>query len=321
MPFTVRRLDDADAPAFAALAAAVEADHPTNLQLSAEEFVELRRLAGARVEGAFDGEELVAWSGYLASAPEDGARRLQVFGDTHPEHLGRGLGTLMATRALAGARARHAADAAGAVATYVTRVVSGRRDQADLVASLGYRPERHRFTMVVELAGLDVATPRLDGFDLVGFHPADAELLRLAHGRAFAGYPVPSAMAPDVWDGFMVRPRHARHGLSSWLRDRATGEVAAYLFVHEYAAPLSRIAGGREVYIPYLGTLPHHRGRGLASALMGHTLLACREHGVDRVSLEVDAHNPTGALGFYERSGFRTVASFDEHTLTEAPPA
>ena len=39
------------------------------------------------------------------------------------------------------------------------------------------------------------------------------------------------------------------------------------------------------------------------------------------MSLEVDAHNPTGALGFYERAGFRTVASFDECTIIEPPVA
>ena len=315
----VRRLLDADADAFAALAAAVEADHPTNLQLSAAEFVELRALAGAAVEGAFEDEELVAWSGFLAQAPQDGGRRIQVMGDAHPAHLGRGLGTLMAARALDAARARHAVDGQGSAATYVSRTVAGRADQADLLARLGYRLERHRFTMVATLDGLGLPPVRHPGYELVGFDPADSELLRVAHERAFEGYPVPSAMAADVWEGFMVRARHVRHGLSWWLREERTGEVAAYLFTHEYAVPLSGLTGGRETYVPYLGTLPAHRGRGLAGALMGHVLRTAREQGVARVSLEVDAHNPTGALGFYERVGFRTVASFEEHTLTEPP--
>ena len=68
--------------------------------------------------------------------------------------------------------------------------------------------------------------------------------------------------------------------------------VAAYLFTPEYAAPLSGIIDGRETYVPYLGTL---------------------------CAYEVDVHNPTGALVFYERAGFRTVARFDECTITERP--
>lgn len=263
----------------------------------------------------------MAWSGHLAQAPVDGARRQQVLGDTHPAHTGRGRGTLLAGHALAGARARHAADGAGTAATYVTRIDSGRPDQADLVAALGYRSERYRFTMVADLPALDVPAPRHDGYDLVAFDPADAEPLRVAHERAFADYPVPSAMPPDVWSGIMITPRHARHGLSWWLRDATTGEVASYLFTREYASPLSGVREGRETNIPYLGTLPAHRGRGLAGALMSHTLLTCRGRGVDRVSLEVDAHNPTGALAFYERVGFRAVATFEDCTITEPPVA
>ncbi|WP_426246270.1 GNAT family N-acetyltransferase [Nocardioides sp. LHG3406-4] len=319
MPFSVRRLEDPDARAFAVLAAAIEADHPTNLQLSAEEFLEIRHLSGAVLEGAFDGDDLVAWSGYLAQAPRDDGRRIRVFGDVDPAYLGRGLGTLMAARALAGARTRHAADGAGLRATYVTSTVAGRTDQADLVAALGYRPERYRFTMVADLGGLDISPARHDGYDLVEFDPADSEVLRVAHQRAFSDYPVPMSMTADVWDTFMIQPRHTRHGLSSWLRDQESGEAASYLFSHEYAVPLSGNTDGRETYVPYLGTLPAHRGRGLASALMSHTLQASRDQGVARVSLEVDAHNPDGALGFYERAGFRTVASFEQCTLTEPP--
>ncbi|MBA3781310.1 MAG: GNAT family N-acetyltransferase [Nocardioides sp.] len=320
MPFDVRRLDDTDAQDFAALAAAIEADHPTNLQLSAEEFIEIRELAGAVIEGAYDAGELVAWSGYLAQAPQGDGRRIQVVGDSHPDHVGRGLGTLMGARALAAARARHAIDAAELPATYVTRMGAGRTDQARLLASLGYRIERYRFTMIAELDGLEIPPVRHAGYGLVPFGPADSELLRVAHERAFDDYPVPSAMTSDVWDGFMIRARHTRHGLSSWLRNES-GDVAAYLFTHEYGAPLSGRNDGRETYVPYLGTLPAHRGRGLASALMSHTLLAARDQGVARMSLEVDAHNPTGALGFYERAGFRTVACFDECTITERPVA
>ena len=256
MPFDVRRLDDPDAADFAALAAAIEADHPTSLQLSAEEFVEIRELAGAVIEGAYDDDELVAWSGYLAQAPQDGGRRIHVMGDSHPAHVDRGLGTLMGARALDAARGMHAIDGGGLPATYVTRMAAGRPDQSDLLAALGYRPERYRFTMVAALEGLEFPPVSHDGYDLVPFDAADSELLRVAHEAAFADYPVPSAMAADVWDGFMIRARHTRHGLSSSLRNRS-GDVAAYLFTHEYAVPLSGNTDGRETYV----AVPRHPAR------------------------------------------------------------
>ena len=49
------------------------------------------------------------------------------------------------------------------------------------------------------------------------------------------------------------------------------------------------------------------RRRGLAQALVARSLIALRERGVDHAMLGVDADNPTGAVGVYERAGFTVV--------------
>ncbi len=46
------------------------------------------------------------------------------------------------------------------------------------------------------------------------------------------------------------------------------------------------------------------RRRGLAAALVARSLVLLRERGMDSAWLGVDADNPTGALGVYERAGF-----------------
>ncbi|MDH4148763.1 MAG: GNAT family N-acetyltransferase [Acidimicrobiia bacterium] len=46
------------------------------------------------------------------------------------------------------------------------------------------------------------------------------------------------------------------------------------------------------------------RRRGLAAALVARSLLLLRERGMTSAWLGVDADNPTGALGVYERAGF-----------------
>ena len=46
------------------------------------------------------------------------------------------------------------------------------------------------------------------------------------------------------------------------------------------------------------------RKRGLANALIAHSLQLMKERGMDYGILGVDADNPTGALGLYERNGF-----------------
>ena len=46
------------------------------------------------------------------------------------------------------------------------------------------------------------------------------------------------------------------------------------------------------------------RRRGLAAALVARSLVVLRDRGMTSAWLGVDADNPTGALGVYERAGF-----------------
>lgn len=48
------------------------------------------------------------------------------------------------------------------------------------------------------------------------------------------------------------------------------------------------------------------RGRGLGAALLVQGFAEFARRGMKRVGLKVDAANPTGAVGLYERNGFRT---------------
>ena len=49
------------------------------------------------------------------------------------------------------------------------------------------------------------------------------------------------------------------------------------------------------------------RKRGLANALIGRSLAVIKERGMDFGVFGVDADNPTGALGLYERNGFKVT--------------
>jgi mycothiol synthase len=49
------------------------------------------------------------------------------------------------------------------------------------------------------------------------------------------------------------------------------------------------------------------RKRGLAAALISRSLALLRERGIESAILGVDADNPTGALGLYERAGFEVA--------------
>ncbi|MGI8867321.1 MAG: GNAT family N-acetyltransferase [Mycobacteriales bacterium] len=67
-----------------------------------------------------------------------------------------------------------------------------------------------------------------------------------------------------------------------------------------------------------VGTAREWRGRGVASALIAASLQAARDNGIGIVSLGVDRENPTGAVGVYERMGFRPVEQSSVYALTLA---
>ena len=57
--------------------------------------------------------------------------------------------------------------------------------------------------------------------------------------------------------------------------------------------------------------------RGLATGLLSRVLHGAREAGYPTASLNVDTENPTGALGIYERAGFRQSYRQDFYHLDE----
>lgn len=321
MPPALRRLTEADAEEFAALSSVVERDHRTNLEVSAEEFRELLPGTEATLDGVYVEDELVAWSGCLLPSATETGFKIDVMGEVHPAHTGQGLGTYLAAHALDLARARHRSEAPDLPVAYVCRVGAGRAEAADVVTRLGFTAERFRFNMTADLATLGPTRPLpaevTDAYEPMTFEAADAELLRSAHNDAFHDYPNHSPMSERSWRVFMIEAAHTRHPLSRWLRSREDGTVAAYVFAHEYSSPMSGLADVTETYLPFIGTLPAHRGRGLASRLLQHCLFVHRDAGYTHSSLEVDAENPTGALGIYERAGFVAGERFDEYYLRE----
>ena len=295
----------------------IAADHPTGFELAASEVVELLSdYPGVVFEGGWDGEELVAYTAILPRTSSEGIHPFLFFGDVDPARLGRGFGTVMLGRAVAAAREIHRRDAPDEKARFATRAFEGRDDQADLLRAHGFSLDRHNFLMFSTLEALPV--PVLPGeLTLSTFDPADSEELRTAHNRAFADYPSYTDVDELNWAAFMLNAAHVRHEQSFVLRNPARGnEVAAYVFTHEYAiAPSGE--QGREAYVAYVGTLPDHRGRGLATNLLAHTLHACKAAGFDTSSLDVDTANPTGALGIYQRAGYAVRYRQDSYTLVE----
>ena len=113
----------------------------------------------------------------------------------------------------------------------------------------------------------------------------------------------------------MVTAAHARHQLSAVARD-GDGAVAAYVFAHEYAVPPSG-GPGPEVTCPT--SAPSRRTA--AAAWPPGCSRACSaaraRPAIRRRASTSTPSNPTGALGIYERAGFRQSYREDFYHLDE----
>ena len=73
-----------------------------------------------------------------------------------------------------------------------------------------------------------------------------------------------------------------------------------------------------EGWIRQLGVIPGWRGKGIASALLRHSLLAFRERGYQSVGLGMEADNEN-ALRLHERVGMHDGRQYDDYRKVYTP--
>ncbi len=177
-----------------------------------------------------------------------------------------------------------------------------------LAERAGLEPVRWFSKMQRDLAD-DIPEPPLPrDLELATVTPADLERLRVARNDSFRDHWGSQPWTAEEWA--------AEHGRSTFRPDlsvmaldgdRVAGFVLTHVYEEDFAAQ-----GYRGGELPLVGVIRDHRGRGIAPALIAETLRRHRAAGYERVSLSVDAENPSGALGLYTGLGFapttRTIA-------------
>jgi mycothiol synthase len=203
-------------------------------------------------------------------------------GVVHPRWKGAGLGVQLLERSEAAGRAHGAA-------RMQQFAFGADTAAAALMASHGYRDARHFFEMAIEQTEppppVDVAVETVREEDLRAFHAALGE----AFEDHWEHHPTPFE---EWWARHSSNPNL---DLSVWFMIRDGDEVAA----------VTRNEGNRNGggYIGAIGVRRPWRGKGYAKALLLHSFRTFFERGMPRVTLGVDAENPTGATHLYERVG------------------
>lgn len=186
---------------------------------------------------------------------------------------------------------------------FVTQPETGR---AAMLERAGYRPARYFFSMVrPDLAGIaDFGLP--PGIELRPVLPDHYRAVWETDDEVFASH----------WG----RRRAVDGDYENWLDGGDMFQPWLWQVAWDVAA--NRIAGQVRPYIDNaanreFGRLRGHtefivvrepwRRRGLARALISHSLRALRDAGMAESELEVDSENPSGATGVYEACGFRVA--------------
>jgi mycothiol synthase len=265
-------------------------DHPSNGFSPADDLVL------AEVEG-----EVVGYGWAVWEDTTDGARDYMTRGHVHPAWRRRGVGTAILERNEARLRAlatSHGTERPKRLGCFAD---ARRPGAVALVTGHGYEPVRYFFNMVrPTLEGIGVP-PLPDGLDL---RPVSD---RAGYRRVFDA---DAEAFLDHWGGFDTSDEAFEEMLGwpdfdpslwiiAWEGDEIAGAVLNFIDENENEL-LDRkrgLLGSVFVRRPW-------RRRGLASALVGRSLVLLRERGMTAAWLGVDADNPTGALGVYERAGF-----------------
>jgi mycothiol synthase len=233
----------------------------------------------------------------------DGLREYRLDGGVDPAFRGRGIGTMLLAENERRMRELAATQDSSRPRVFGSWSADTAERDVRLLARAGFEPARWFF---------DMTRPNLDDVPDVPL-PDGLEVRPITRDLALAVWRADVDAFRDHWGGFdgsdvrlegsLARPNT---DLSLWViafdGDEVAGGVLNTIDPDENAA-----LGIRRGWLSSVFTRRQWRRRGVARALIARSLGILRERGMTSASLGVDADNPSGALGLYERIGFEVA--------------
>jgi mycothiol synthase len=143
-----------------------------------------------------------------------------------------------------------------------------------------------------------------EGLTIRTYREGDSAPLLTALNDAFQDHWGNDTFSNELWEHELLNVPHFRPEL--FLMACEGDEIAGLTLCAVDPQYIKRV-GRKEGHVNEVGVRRPWRKRGVASALIAHGLHGLKAAGMDTAILGVDTENPTGAVGLYERLGFREL--------------
>lgn len=185
-------------------------------------------------------------------------------------------------------------------------VTEGERGRAALLESAGYYVERYLMSMVRPHLWALPAFALPPGLEIRSVLPAHYRAIWEADQEAMRGHWGMAEPLPDAFETWQ-RADSFQPPLWSVAWDVASGQVVGQVRAFIVAAENAQ-HGRLRGYTEFISVREPWRGRGVARALIAHSLAQQARAGMAESALEVDSDNPADATRIYEACGFGTTA-------------
>lgn len=256
-----------------------------------------------------------AWAGCNRVITE--RRGVHLAGAVRPDRRGEGIGRAVLAWELAHGFAWDDATRRNGYGPLVMRLFApvDQTDVRDLAERNGLPTDRYFFEMSRRLDDAP-AMPSPDGVHLADWDIERSDEVHQAMDEAFRDHWGHVDTTAQLWqeglDSHGFRPAWTVLAIDD-ATDRVVGAAMNFAWEQDWEPQ-----GYTEGYTDQLGVLRSHRGRGVAASLLGESMRRFKKSGMGAAGLGVDAANPSGALGLYEKLGYRRTASTCVHQFTRS---
>jgi ribosomal protein S18 acetylase RimI-like enzyme len=171
-----------------------------------------------------------------------------------------------------------------------------------LVTCHGFELETEILRMWKTLDGSDPDPVWLEGITVRTYEPRDAAAVKQLLDDAYG-----------AWDSSYVPRTHA--DWVAWMTENDEFDASVWWLAESNDGLAGCALHWNTGWLKDLAVRESQRGRGLGRSLLLHGFREFARRGAPRVGLKVNAGNPTGAVGLYERAGFVTDRREEVRTL------